>query len=412
MAARIALRHTRPDLRRLGGRMRADTAPSEQKRLYELDLLRFLSAMFVVSYHYAGVNSGFWTQGARHLFPELAPVARFGHLGVLLFFMISGFVILMSGWGRQIGDFAVSRITRLFPAYWASVALTVVIFYTAGTFFANASGPDSVPRRLLPNLTMLEGGVGADYMEGLYWTLWTELHFYVLIAILIYCGVTYSRSVGFMVTWLLLSVFAMECKVMAVQMLLLSAQAPYFIAGMAFYLMYRYRPNLVLWMIVGACWALSCYYLLRGVDPNDAWPGVYKYAVPATLTTFYILMALVATGRLAWMRWRRLTLLGALTYPLYLTHETVARPVVKFLYPTLNRGAVLGLCVALALLTAYVIHRCVERPGSTWMRTRLKQALKEIRAGDATPPRPVKTEPAPELVSDLEVPRTPTLAGS
>jgi len=184
--------------------MRADTAPSEQKRLYELDLLRFLSAMFVVSYHYAGVNSGFWTQGARHLFPELAPVARFGHLGVLLFFMISGFVILMSGWGRQIGDFAVSRITRLFPAYWASVALTVVVFYTAGTFFANASGPDSVPRRLLPNLTMLEGGVGADYMEGLYWTLWTELHFYVLIAILIYCGVTYSRSVGFMVTWLLL----------------------------------------------------------------------------------------------------------------------------------------------------------------------------------------------------------------
>ena len=365
--------------------------PRSGGRLRELDLLRFLSAAMVLLYHDAGVIYGPWVQGARNVFPELAPVARFGHLGVLLFFMISGFVILMSGWGRKVGDFAVSRVTRLFPAYWASVALAVVMFYTAGTFYANATGPETVLRRLLPNLTMLEGGVNASYVEGLYWTLWIELHFYVLIALLIRFGVTYGRAMSFMVIWLLTGVFAQETKVLALQALVLSGESPYFIAGMAFYLMYRFRPNSMLWLVIGACWALSCYYKLRDAG-GDAWPGVYQYVVPSVITAFYVVMALVATGRLGWLRWRRLTLLGALTYPLYLVHETVARPIVKYLYPRFDRWTVLALCAAVALLTAYIINLLVERPGGTWLRRTLKASLAEIRSGDT--PEPSESGPA------------------
>jgi peptidoglycan/LPS O-acetylase OafA/YrhL len=43
-------------------------------------------------------------------------VAHQGWTGVYLFFLISGFVICMSAWGRSVGQFAASRITRLFPA--------------------------------------------------------------------------------------------------------------------------------------------------------------------------------------------------------------------------------------------------------------------------------------------------------
>uniref|UniRef100_A0AAU2VA93 Integral membrane protein n=1 Tax=Streptomyces sp. NBC_00003 TaxID=2903608 RepID=A0AAU2VA93_9ACTN len=35
-----------------------------------------------------------------------------------IFFLISGFVICMSCWGKPLGDFFVSRVVRLYPAYW------------------------------------------------------------------------------------------------------------------------------------------------------------------------------------------------------------------------------------------------------------------------------------------------------
>lgn len=43
--------------------------------------------------------------------------------------MVSGFVICMSAWGRSVGDFAVSRVSRLFPAYWAAVAFTTLVLF-------------------------------------------------------------------------------------------------------------------------------------------------------------------------------------------------------------------------------------------------------------------------------------------
>jgi peptidoglycan/LPS O-acetylase OafA/YrhL len=308
-------------------------------------------------------------------------VARFGHLGVELFFLISGFVILMSAWGRTPGDFAVSRVTRLFPAYWFSCLFTVVIFYTTGTFFANADGPDSVLHRLLPNLTMLQDGFGAPRMEGLYWTLWVELHFYALVALLIWGGITYSRCVGFMISWLLVSTFVQESSFELLKTTLIVGWAPYFIAGMAFFLIYKYRPNLVLWLIVGACWALSCYYNLRYINQEDTWPGVHQYVQPTVITACYMVVALVATHRLSWLRWRLLTTLGALTYPLYLLHETVARPIVKYLYPGLGRWAVLGIAAGSAVTVSYLVYRFVETPVQRWMRGRLKSAVAEIRAG-------------------------------
>jgi len=59
-------------------------------RLHEIDLLRILAAVSVMAYHYlfsayAGGLSGLH-------FPHVDVVARYGYLGVDLFFTISGFV--------------------------------------------------------------------------------------------------------------------------------------------------------------------------------------------------------------------------------------------------------------------------------------------------------------------------------
>lgn len=42
-------------------------------------------------------------------------------------FLISCFVICMRAWGRTVGEFAVSRLSRLFPAYWVGIVLTALV---------------------------------------------------------------------------------------------------------------------------------------------------------------------------------------------------------------------------------------------------------------------------------------------
>ncbi|MGI5166804.1 acyltransferase family protein [Spirillospora sp. CA-253888] len=354
-------------------------------RLAALDLLRFVAAGAVMMFHFTATTKGDWGVPHRELFPGME-WAVFGQYGVDLFFVISGFVILMSVWGRRPGDFAVSRVSRLMPAYWFSVVLALVVFLATG-IGPNEGGKSAVSmvERFLPNLTMMQNGAEVPPMEGLYWTLWVELHFYALISLLVWRGVTYARCMGFMTAWLLLGLFAQEAGFKILQSLLMPEWAPYFIAGMAFYLIYTYGSNIMLWLMVGACWALSTHFAVKHVNRDIFWPGVHEAVVPVVITMIFAAMALVATHRLARVNWRGCTWLGALTYPLYLVHLTVTRPVIEWLRPSLDQWTILGIMIAVALLSAYLIQRLVEKPGQRWLNRQLKQALAQIRAASPAP---------------------------
>lgn len=102
--------------------MNRATQPKPRFRL--LDGLRIFAALAVVLYHFTARENPYWGHPVLDVFPDFAPVAAFGALGVQLFFIISGFVILMSASGRSIGDYVASRAGRLLPGYWAGVLLT------------------------------------------------------------------------------------------------------------------------------------------------------------------------------------------------------------------------------------------------------------------------------------------------
>jgi peptidoglycan/LPS O-acetylase OafA/YrhL len=344
-------------------------------RLREIDLLRFLAAMGVVLFHFAGFKGpGAWPEPSLQMFPALGEVARYGYLGVDLFFMISGFVILMSAWGRGPGEFGISRVTRLMPAYWAAVLLGLAIW---AVFRLGKGNPDLV----FPNLSMLQGGLGLDNVDAVFWTLWVELHFYVLIGVLAAIGITYRNCLLFMGCWTLASVFADEADAKILQVMLMPTWSCYFIAGMALYLMYRFGPNLLLWGFVGVSWILAVHW---GVwRTTHVFTSANGKVAAVAITLVFLVMILVATGRLRWLDWRGLTVLGALTYPLYLTHSQVALPLLEHAYPALNKWAALVLLIAVSLAVAYAVYRLVERPGQAWMRTRLRESLAAVRAADA-----------------------------
>src|SRR3954471_184909 len=84
-------------------------------RIAELDALRGLAALGVALFHFSLLD------------PAAGPGFAIGASGVDLFFIISGFVILMTlERTRDWKDFLVGRFSRLYPAYWACVTLAAL----------------------------------------------------------------------------------------------------------------------------------------------------------------------------------------------------------------------------------------------------------------------------------------------
>ncbi|THE07586.1 acyltransferase [Microbacterium oleivorans] len=131
-------------------------------------------------YHYTARRHTQWEAPTIETFPFVSQFSAYGFMGVQLFFLISGFVILMSVEGRSVGEFVAARISRLFPAYWAAVILTAILIeFIAG----DQLGKSVTLVQVLTNLTMLQQWTGVPHVDGVYWTLAVELLFYLLIGI-------------------------------------------------------------------------------------------------------------------------------------------------------------------------------------------------------------------------------------
>src|SRR3954471_4352570 len=92
----------------------APASPPTGGRLAVLDGLRLIAALMVALFHYTGYDQFValtWGEPATQAFGPLHRVSSYLWMGVELFFMISGFVICMSSWGRSVGAFFRSRVT-------------------------------------------------------------------------------------------------------------------------------------------------------------------------------------------------------------------------------------------------------------------------------------------------------------
>src|SRR5690349_12960020 len=93
-----------------------------------LDLARIVAALSVVLYHYGFYFSIPDTGSGSRPFPQLSEFTRYGHLGVQLFFMISGFLIVQSAGQKTVGNFLLARVNRLYPAYFVCCTLTFAVY--------------------------------------------------------------------------------------------------------------------------------------------------------------------------------------------------------------------------------------------------------------------------------------------
>ncbi len=137
-------------------------------RLAGLDLLRGIAAMMVVACHFS--------EAASFVNPDFPQIAT-GPIGVQIFFVLSGYVILATAY--RVADrraFVLARFWRLYPTFLICIFLTT-LWVLAFKLDAKVS-----PLDWFANLTMLPSLFGAELVERGYWSLGYEVAFYAVVA--------------------------------------------------------------------------------------------------------------------------------------------------------------------------------------------------------------------------------------
>lgn len=140
-----------------------------------LDYLRALSAIAVVLFHY--------TTRYNMLFGHVGDYPVYfshGSYGVLVFFILSGYLTFKKYENIDRKKFLSGRFLRLYPVYWAALVITMLLVVL---FLPERAVPT---KDFLINFTMLQGFVGAKNVDAAYWTLYCELFFYVIIVLASY----------------------------------------------------------------------------------------------------------------------------------------------------------------------------------------------------------------------------------
>lgn len=347
-------------------------SPGIMNRLQLLDYGRFLAACSVLACHYFFNGIANHKVASIHHVPGLAETARYGYLGVDFFFLISGYVILLSARGKSASQFAVSRAVRLLPAYWVAMLITSGLASVWGGDMMSVTLP-----QVLANLTMVAPFFGQGYVDGVYWTLDYELRFYAAVFVLLLVGQS-SRLETWCLAWLVL---------MALVRLSGIADAPFlggsyvFFASGCLLAVMKDRRGPVLRPLASVALYLCFTTAVEEAAAKtmeDGYP-IRPWISGVAVAGFFIFFAVLNTERGSSLRLPGARLAGGLTYPLYLIHAHVGYMLLSHLATDARKAWIYPIVVAAVFGLALAIHLLVERRlAAMWRR------LFEATAGLAT----------------------------
>ncbi|SMC08512.1 acyltransferase family protein [Nitratiruptor tergarcus] len=138
-------------------------------------------------------------------FYQLFKVFDFGRFGVILFFIISGFLLIGTLRDERhiaVKKYLIKRFFRLYPAFFLSVFIAYPVMKIWGCHFS--------VKDLLINLTMVPQFFNAPLIQWLYWTLEVQWIFYLLLAVLYYLGYLNNKKVLFSIFLLCVAIFTLS----------------------------------------------------------------------------------------------------------------------------------------------------------------------------------------------------------
>ncbi len=336
-------------------------AKNKGKTLETVQFLRFVAAAMVLFTHigffiHNRVDQGF-------------PVWSDGTQGVALFFVISGFIMTITatpvlGRDGAARRFAVSRLIRIVPLYWAvNAAKLVGMLVVPGMIAVNPNVSNVIFSLLFMPARNAAGEIEVFYGVG--WTLNFEMAFYALFALGLILRIRPSLLV---VPILIVGIGLAQVKddSWPAAAFLLSPKLIYFVWGVAigeWYLARRSLPVAVSVVLI----AVGAVMVFVPLGPLEVlWFPQLHFA--AIVLGFVALERLIGEGIP-----RPLTFLGDISYSLYLTHPMVGVLSVVALHRIagdLSNVVLFLLASIICIVVSALTFLFFERPVTLYLRKR------------------------------------------
>lgn len=380
--------------------MSSNGSPSSEKRIVFLDSLRAIAVLIVLWGHVliVGINDpatvSIWVPDIKSLGfgPTTAADNIHGHinlwfvlnlgvgaggLGVSLFFIVSGFVILRTLDRTPPIPFMIQRFFRIVPVCFFCVALVAGITYI---YCANRglTQPNSVT-------SIVTSAFAANYFNGAFstvpvlWTLEVEMIFYVVMALSVAAFRRLEYKELILISLLCLLFVAMfessggagnNRSEIFRHFSSISVHISYMMIGALIYRAYESEFGCrSIAMVVVASVIYVCCFLVYGKATDYINIGSNIQSAMAALVIFFLGLFIGMQGKLfAPLRW-----IASISYPLYLLHIPLAW-MMLYVCASIGFGMTTSSIIAILIVVflAWVTHKAVELP-SVALRKKLSK---------------------------------------
>ena len=295
--------------------------------------------------------------------PSFFGLYSWGGLAVIVFFVVSGFLVTGSWYNdTKILRFSARRILRLWPA------LTVVVVFTA---YGLGAWVTSLPLReywthgatfdylrivrmqihyVLPGV--FEGNPYPRGVNGSLWTIPLEVRCYVVLAIAGLLQLMRWRTVWLAIITAYMAWFIAKSSADVTGQVHYGRElSAFFLSGSALFLLREHWERRPLAWLLGLGGAAALLWF-------NGWPYT------ATLVAAPLLVLYSGTRSTPVIR--RFGRWGDPSYGAYLIAFPVQQTLVLFLYPRFNFAATLAMATALTFALAYASWHAIEKPALRW----------------------------------------------
>lgn len=317
-------------------------------RNLNIDSLRAVAALSVLTSHVLHLKAGIFGQ--------------ISSIGVLLFFLISGYCIVLSlstlG-TRPILSFLIRRFFRLYPVYWIAVVFGTVM-----------STENISVHQFLGNLTMIQTALRIQDIVGVFWTLFIEIIFYGFIVLFLLFGLT-ERANIYMKSLILLMVITL-CASIIRKITGIAIPFGYFLFLSVFLMgglickahQEKQTINKIIVFYLATVFIIT--YLIFG---NETFLSGNIHTVSNYIWAL-VIFSIVMNRK--WLAWKWLAYVGKISFCIYLFHVPIYNVLVFWIH---NKPAQLVITLSFTLIMSMIINKIIEDPFIKMSR-RIQQVLK------------------------------------